>query len=293
MIDTITEDELDELGIDVRRSEFVEAYRTDEDTITVLVGDETGGSHLDPPNEDWSGENAWEWIAFDDGQERDEYIGRMCDPDDGTPAYRQGFDFWIERYEHSLVRYAPTGEASQVDRQWDVAGGVAIMRFRDDHGCGANGDTLGFVRGICEEYTSWSNGDCYGIVTFERSKPDPVPFMEPDDFSDVWTEGDSVWGFLGYEYAQEAAKSGGVLMPTNPTATLSIATNQARKAEMLRAERIKDLLAEYKRWERKRRAINRYEYAFRIPVDPDQWYQSDDWAVDLLGRFAEAATCLA
>jgi hypothetical protein len=238
----LTASDLDELGIDAPRSPFWEAYRNDEDTVTILVADEEGGGYLDPPNEDHSGEDAWEWIAFDGGQERDEWrlensvcsgcgqslywgpagLGEPTEDEwrhelDGSPicpAAKPALaptDILIERYEHGLVNYAPIGEASQVDRQWDVAFGVAVMRFTKPDTIGPDDDPdklLNFARAVCEDYTAWCNGDVYGMIRWERVAPPVVPLMEPGDFTDQWQETDSCCGFIGYRYAEQIAKTG-------------------------------------------------------------------------------------
>lgn len=218
------------LGIDPPRG-YVDAYRNDETSITFLMPDEDGGYSVDPPNEDHSGEDAWEWIAFDSGYERNEWIAAnfdcqiCCSPaDPSTPceaydevgehdfpdAFRPGLDFWIERYEHGLVRYAPINESSQVDRQWDVAQGVALMRIKDDPWWREGTRAIDCVRAVCEEYTSWCNGDVFGMIRYELKRPDvpPVPFLTVEDFASEWVETDSCWGFLGYDYARQTAKDG-------------------------------------------------------------------------------------
>lgn len=229
--------ELDELGIDPPRH-YLEAYRNDETTITIMVPDEDGGDILDNPRDDQSGEDAWEWIEFDNGQERDEWrlensVCSVCtkpiewDYDDDAWKHADGKtyrhiikpamapnDFLIERYEHGLVRYAPIGEASQVDRQWDVAHGVAVIRFTKPETIGPDDNPdklLNFARGICEEYTSWCNGDIYGMIRFELQPPagaTSTPFLSIDEFVPEWVETDSCWGFIGWENATEIAKTG-------------------------------------------------------------------------------------
>lgn len=254
--------DLEDLGVDPPR-DFVEAYRNDEDTITVMVPDPYGGSWLDPPNEDHSGEDAWEWIAFDNGRQREGWLAenQVCaacgielaaywngddhlwldsdyewgydadeaaeierwshcpasgaDPQVHQPTLRPT-DFLIERYEHSLVRYAPIGEASQVDRQWDVAFGVAVFRFTKPEtfydGDPTREQLLDIVRAVCDEYTSWCNGDVYDLIRYERRRPldaPHCPVLIPDEFThDVWEQADSCGGFVGYDYAEETAKTG-------------------------------------------------------------------------------------
>jgi hypothetical protein len=183
---------------------------------SVLVGrviwDPDGADFLDCPRDDNSGEEAWEWIEFDDGAQRNEWIAEQAHviDDVGTVDwFRPGLDFWIERYEHGLVRYAPTGEASMIDRQWDVAPGVAILRFKENHGCGDPNDpdgVLNFVRAVCDEYTAWCNGDIYGYAVYRW--PTIAHYeTDPDDGELI----DACWGFIGGNdhgepYALEALK---------------------------------------------------------------------------------------
>jgi hypothetical protein len=231
--------------------DYWEAYANGDDAITLLVPDHDGGS-LDPPNEDHSGENAWDWIDFRNGEERDRFLDNsMICAHCGADLEPYGEDWlndqahWnysddedaavlkyaacaasptmlhvprlpdthilIERYEHGQVVYAPIGEASFVDRQWDVAYGVAVMRFTKPDTIGPDSDPdrlLNFARAVCDEYTSWANGDVYGMIRWDRVAPPVVPFMEPGDFTDQWEEGDSCWGFIGYEYARTTAQTG-------------------------------------------------------------------------------------
>lgn len=203
---------------------------------TVLVGrvilDEYGSTDLDCPRDDHSGEDAWEWIEWGNGRQRNEWIGnnfccKECGAAGGYPdeacssgyeeadkhiypdAFRPGLDFWIERYEHGLVRYAPIGESSQVDRQWGVAQGVAIMRFTKPETIGPDDDPdrlLNFCRAVCDEYTSWCNGDIYGY-TIHRWPTIAHYETDPDDGELI----DSCWGFIGTDqhgdnYALEALK---------------------------------------------------------------------------------------
>lgn len=227
-------DDLEERGIDVPR-QFVDAWLNDARTITVRVYDEDGVGSDDAPCNDYSGEDAWEWIQWDSGRERNEWLesnfccaecgGQWGNEDEACPsgyeesdkhiypdAFRPGLDFWIERYEHGLVRYAPTGESSMVDRQWDVAPGVALMRFTKPETIGPDDDPdklLNFARAVCEEYTDWCNGNYFGMLRFElQTTHQPTPFLELADFTEAWVETDSCWGFLGSEYAEQTAKTG-------------------------------------------------------------------------------------
>jgi hypothetical protein len=192
-------DDLAELNIPVC-SDFSAAWQIDDTTIRMLIVDQDGACSVDPPNVDESGEDAWEWLGFD--PRTTDYCRR--DPADVLDAepFRPGLDFWIEKYEHGMVRFAPSNESSQVDRQWDVSGGVALLRIRKPDSFG--GELIDVVRCICQEYTAWCNGDIYGIVTYEKVVAPNSPILIEDD----WVQTDSCWGFLGYDYAAETAKSG-------------------------------------------------------------------------------------
>lgn len=227
----LTTAEIRDLGIEphVHPDEICVAFR-DGDVVRILVLDQNGVYHIDDPSKDCSGEDAWEWIEFGSGRERDAWIGEhfhcaWCDaepgqigpctqnigePHDYPDAFDPETDFWIERYEHGLVRYAPIGESSAIDRQWDVAPGVAILRFLkpDDFGH----PLIEVARSICNEYTEWCNGNCYGVLEFERVRNAPkvpVPGMVDTDFDFHWVETDgTVWGLLGDDWAEQVAKEG-------------------------------------------------------------------------------------
>lgn len=198
----LSSSELEDFGIDIPR-DFAEAWRIDDDTINLIVYAPELADALAPPNEDDSGEDAWEWIEFRNGYERDQWIEDNDDWDDGN-------NVWIERYEHSMVRYAPIGESSRVDRQWDVAQGVAVIRFLKPDIFGS--PVLEVARAICGEYTDWCNGSVYGIITWRRQLPVEAPHcpvLIPDEFAaETWHEEGSCWGFIGSSCVTETAKTG-------------------------------------------------------------------------------------
>lgn len=195
---TLWERDLAQLGIE--ESNAYVGYQVDEDTIHIVVCDDHG--YLpDNPKVDDSGADAWEWIDFADGYDRDQWKDEHGDEPNLV---------WIERYAHGNVRYAPIGESSAVDRQWDVATGVAVIRFTKPDEFGQ--PLLEVARSICQEYTAWCNGELYGIVTYERRPAVDAPHcpvLIPDEFTeDRWVEVDSCWGFLGEEYTRACAKEG-------------------------------------------------------------------------------------
>ena len=157
------------------------------------------------------------WIEFSDGQERNQWIEdnlRTCaecdyDEDDhgSDDEVIEACDefrprvvwtermFWVERYEHGLSCYGLTGESFQFDRQWDVAGGVAILTIPDDWG----GEPAEAARAVLASLTSWVNGEVYGIVheTFGPADHAPGGASEDDE---------ACWGYIGAEYAEATLK---------------------------------------------------------------------------------------
>mgnify|MGYP001560328080 CR=1 FL=1 len=56
------------------------------------------------------------------------------------------------------------------------------------------------LRAVIEEYERWCNGECYGYTLHE--------ITDDEDGEETETElEDSCWGFIGYEYALEEARS--------------------------------------------------------------------------------------
>lgn len=97
-----------------------------------------------------------------------------------------GRAFLFEKYEHGQTIFALCGESSQVDRYWDVSPLAGFMVADDDWG---DGSLETYARNTLAHYTSWVNGDVYGIVR--------VVYNELGELFDV----DDVWGFIGYDNA--------------------------------------------------------------------------------------------
>lgn len=141
----------------------------------------------------------------DDGNPRTDleaWIG--CDgfePSDARKAIDAGRAFLFEKYEHGLVRYALRGESSAVDRQWDVSP-VAGFMWADDN-WGPDVDIKEAARGFLDTFTSWCNGDVWGIVhawfKYEGGDPERADTgWVIDSDEDV----ESCWGFIGSEHAE-------------------------------------------------------------------------------------------
>lgn len=57
------------------------------------------------------------------------------------------------------------------------------------------------ARQACEEYTSWCNGDCYGVIVEKFVQNGVDDLDEP-----VWEQVEEIencWGFIGYQYAMK------------------------------------------------------------------------------------------
>ena len=99
--------------------------------------------------------------------------------------------FIVEVYSHGLESFSRVAAAKfYPDRQWDVCPACVLVVPPDVT------DPAKWADGVLEQYTSWVNGDVWG-VTFMTVAPDGTVL---DD--------DSIWGFIGRKYAEETAKSG-------------------------------------------------------------------------------------
>ncbi len=181
--------------------------------VSYMVND-NDSYDLDPSKEDCWG---WEMVLLDSQRDADKLSERLnaCDvcsthPEWHTAEYDEGepFDhewvnadhqatidgraFFIEKYEHGQVRYALQGESSAVDRQWDVTGTAGWMISDGDWG--ADVDLEEMARNSLAEYTSWCNGDVWGVVHQE--------YEETEAGWETWGEYESCWGHIGSEYAE-------------------------------------------------------------------------------------------
>jgi len=197
--------------------------RDDGTTLSYLVTDDSGRDWRDLGDEVFMG---WEYtnkhfkrwslmsVVLDSQRDADKLSG--CDscgyaPSDhdseedlddiGCEGYvkprwrdllEQGRAFLFEKYEHGLVRYALQGEASMVDRQWDVSPVAGIMVADDDWG--ADVDLEQAARRTLETFTDWCNGAIYGIVHAHYTK------------DGTFIDEDSCWGYIGADHALACLK---------------------------------------------------------------------------------------
>lgn len=116
--------------------------------------------------------------------------------------------FKVQKFEHSGRVWSLAGEGPQC--QWDTSpyAGVWVC----DGYCKENYDTVLAEKGevearawllecarlVLEEYTSWAEGDVWGVVVTARD--------EDDDKDDDADEDEACWGFIGRKYAEEELK---------------------------------------------------------------------------------------
>lgn len=68
-----------------------------------------------------------------------------------------------------------------------------------------------YARGLAEEYTSWANGDCHGVVVYVIDRETGERITDHDE---------ECWGFVGSEYAEQELESSMLLLVDHLAATL-------------------------------------------------------------------------
>lgn len=150
-------------------------------TFRWAVGDDTGGSF------DWE-DMGLKFQEFTSEHARDEFVAEQLA--EGVAGDRI---FIVEHFEHGQSRYSVLGTYDNymsVTDRWDSRPSCVLV-LADDFT-----DPRQAADGLLEEYTSWCNGDVYGIREVT---------VAPDG-----TVGDeeSVWGFIGSENAAQSVKEG-------------------------------------------------------------------------------------
>lgn len=104
--------------------------------------------------------------------------------------------FSVDVYEHGNIMYSLSGTGPQC--QFDTARGGACIAIPNEHHESPFTNTEEAAASILSEYTSWCNGDVYGIVEITR-----------DPETGAWAEDDmACWGVIGYEYAEQCCREG-------------------------------------------------------------------------------------
>lgn len=83
--------------------------------------------------------------------------------------FDDGRAFWVDKYEHSAVRYSLAGEGMQ-DR-FDTSSHWGIIEFDDAYIKDTTFDERKeYARGDLETYTLWANGDVYYVNISENGE---------------------------------------------------------------------------------------------------------------------------
>jgi len=98
--------------------------------------------------------------------------------------------FIVDVYSHGGEHFSIAGTANYPDRQWDVAPACVLAVPPDAT------NPREWAQGNLDEWNAWCAGDVWGIVS-NYVKADGTVVAD-----------DSCWGFIGSDYAEEAAKSG-------------------------------------------------------------------------------------
>lgn len=149
-------------------------------------------------NDDHCMEYEWqEGVEFAHGNSR--WMGALRDADEANEWIdRMSVDhdvFVVDVYEHGNVMFSLSGTGPQC--QFDTARGGAIIAIPNANHEYEFTDTEQAARDILAEYTSWCNGDVYGVV--EMVKGDDGEWVESDL---------TCWGFIGWENTEQVLKEG-------------------------------------------------------------------------------------
>lgn len=102
----------------------------------------------------------------------------------------------VDVYEHGNILYSLSGNGPQC--AFDTARGGAAIAIPNDKHDNPFTNTEEAAAAILSEYTSWCNGDVYGVVEMT---------IDPETGEMVGGY-DDCWGIIGWEYAEECLKHG-------------------------------------------------------------------------------------
>jgi len=175
------------------RIEDLPSFREPDNFMPVIIEKEgdnyrtAWASHDDDPIQFEFAEDD-SFTVFRSEAERDSFIEQQVA--DGVP--RDNI-FIIDKFDHSSVHYSVQDTAAYPDRRWDVApSGVFVSKETDER----YKPTVDSVNDIMNDYSNWSNGDTYGIITGLYS-------AEGEEL-----EAEEIWGFVGSDYTKETLEMG-------------------------------------------------------------------------------------
>lgn len=166
---------------------FVEKTFVDGATwrVSWMVSDDIGRDH------DWQEGAIFQ--EFRTEWDRDDFISDMI------AEHGEDRVVIVDRYEHGLVHYSPRQSRFYPDRQWDVAPCAVLVVPDDvfvDDGQTFRDACLAYATAALEEYSSWCNGDVWGVVHNYVTVDGKV------------VDADACWGYIGHDHAEQAAKEG-------------------------------------------------------------------------------------
>lgn len=159
--------------------------------LTFLVQDECYGEDFewdnpDTPNDEWVNGCFRDFRDSRDGggqEARDTFATEMIEE---VGVYRV---FIVDVYSHGMDHFSIANTAPYPDRQWDVAPACVLAVPADVT------NPREWAEGVLETYSSWVNGDVWGIVTY-----DVAPDGTLNDY-------DTIHGYIGHENAEAEAKA--------------------------------------------------------------------------------------
>lgn len=149
----------------------------------------------DDPNE-WGNYTVKQWREVDGIDEDERTIS-----DELKAKLKDGKAFWVDKYEHSAVRYSLTvDEAQNPYGEWDTSRTWGIIEFSDEYAtnCADYAGRREMARQDLEEYTAWANGAIYRSDIYEPDADDRTKEGELID-------GGS--GFIDFDEAKSFAES--------------------------------------------------------------------------------------
>ena len=178
------------------------ASHIDVKAVELENGDiEVRWAALDDTGLDFNFTEGDDLTRFDSAYARDEHIENLL-----AEGVKPEQIFIAERFEHSVSNYKvladwnewsadQTPERSRVSDRWDSAPSVVIVVDKGD--VGGVTDYRASADAVAEEYTSWANGDVYGLyrATIDQDGDE----VEPPE---------ATWNIVGTEYAEQYIESG-------------------------------------------------------------------------------------
>lgn len=165
--------------------------------------------HFTHPNDMVCADCRWSWIQHPDPEDRPAFaVVEDVDEDEPCNNFRYPEGFWLSHYEHGQRHWSIQGTVNYPDMQWDgvrTAGYLEVIVSDDEREWWndyPDEDKLKAAKSMMEEYTNWLNGEVYGYV-FENVREEHCDkgFTHTYEGEDV---SDSCWGFIGWEWLQDA-----------------------------------------------------------------------------------------